>query len=69
MARTKAESYLAHKQWQADTYTRYTVKFRKEEDADLIRFIDRLKSKGLQPTEIFRYAMQLYLNDYEKNHG
>lgn len=66
MANTSAE---VRKRWRDKAYKQYTIYLRVDDDALLIELIDKLKSKGLQTTEIFRYAMQLYLDDYEKNQG
>ena len=43
--------------WNAKTYKRYQVYLRKDEDADLIQYIEQNKS-NLGTTELFRTALE-----------
>ena len=69
MANKATTSAEVRKRWRDKAYKQYTIYLRVDDDARLIDLIDKLKAKGLQNTEIFRYAMELYLADYEKNQG
>lgn len=43
--------------WNAKTYKRYQIYLRKDEDADLIQYIEQNKS-NLGTTELFRTALE-----------
>ena len=48
--------------WKKKTYKRYQVSLRKEEDAELIDFIENNKDK-IGTTELFRTALETLKNE------
>lgn len=48
--------------WNAKTYQRYTVNLRKDEDADLIAAVERLKDR-YSVSEIFRLGIEAIINE------
>lgn len=48
--------------WMAKTYKRYQVQFRKDEDSDLIEFIETNKEQ-IGTTELFRRAIETLKNE------
>ena len=48
--------------WNAKTYQRYTVNLRKDEDADLIAAVERLKDR-YNVSEIFRLGIEAIINE------
>jgi len=55
--RKTTTSSAVKQRWKEKTYKRYTVNLRKEEDADLIQFIEQNKD-NYGPTEIFRIGVK-----------
>ena len=50
--------------WNAKTYKRYTVNLRKDEDADLIKFVEREKQKDEKIiSRIFRAGAEKLKNE------
>ena len=54
MSKTSSE---VKNRWNAKTYNRYQVSLRKEEDAELIAYIDRLRGR-IGVTDIFRVGIE-----------
>lgn len=50
--------------WNAKTYQRYTVNLRKDEDADLIAAVDRLKDQ-VGPSDLFRLGIETAIKNEE----
>lgn len=62
MGKTSSE---VKNRWNAKTYKRYTLSLRREEDAELISYIDEQATKGLKVSELVRESLELY----RKNEG
>ena len=62
MARKTTTSTEVKNRWNAKTYRRVTVNLRKEEDAEIIRFMDYRRDK-IGPTEIFRAGYEKLKNE------
>lgn len=54
MAKTSSE---VKNRWNAKTYKRYQISLRKDEDSDLIEFVESIKDK-IGPSEIFRAGVE-----------
>lgn len=54
MAKTSSE---VKNHWNAKTYKRYQISLRKDEDSDLIEFVEAIKGK-IGPSEIFRAGVE-----------
>lgn len=61
MNRKTVTSTEVKNRWNAKTYKRYTVNLRKDEDADLIDFVERNKSQ-IGTTDIFRAGVETLKN-------
>lgn len=60
MAKTKTSTEVKNR-WNAKTYQRYTVNLRKDEDADLIRFVDEHREE-FGTSDIFRAGVEALKN-------
>ena len=60
MARTTTSTEVKNR-WNAKTYNRYTVNLRKEEDAELIKFIEQNRDK-YNVTDYFRAGIEQIKN-------
>ena len=49
--------------WNAKTYKRFTISLRKDEDADLIEFVEEAKQKDIGVTDIFRRGIETMKNE------
>ena len=61
MAKTTTSTEVKNR-WNAKTYKRYTVNLRKDEDADLIEFIETNKER-ISITEYFRAGVEHFKNE------
>ena len=58
MTRSSNEVYA---RYHAKTYMKYTLAFRKDDDAGLIKFIEDRKAAGLSPTAAIRELYEAYI--------
>lgn len=49
--------------WNAKTYKHYQAYFRKEEDAELIEYIENRKKGGTNTSDIFRESIEMLKNE------
>ena len=63
MASRKTTTSTEVKQrWENSAYQKYMIRLRKEDDADLIAFIDENKD-AIGTTELFRRALELLMEE------
>ena len=62
MARKTTTSTEVKNRWNAKTYKRYQVSLRKDEDAELIRAVEKLKER-IGPTDIFRLGIETAIKE------
>lgn len=60
MGRTSTE---VKSRWEKANYAKYTVRLRKDDDSELIGYIEQRKHNGEQTTEIIREALQKLKNE------
>lgn len=49
--------------WNAKTYKRFTISLRKDEDAELIDFVEEAKQKDIGVSDIFRRGVEALKNE------
>ena len=62
MARKTTTSNEVKDRWNAKTYKRYQVSLRKNEDAELISAVEKLKDR-IGPTDIFRLGIKTAIKE------
>ena len=62
MRRKTTTSTEVKNRWNAKTYKRYQVSLRKDEDAELIRAVEKLKERS-GPTDIFRLGIETAIKE------
>lgn len=54
----KRTGYAANKKYIDKTYVSYTIRFRKDEDAELISILNDKKAQGFTPSDVFKYLLR-----------
>ena len=62
MRRKTTTSTEVKNRWNAKTYKRYQVSLRKDEDAELIRAVEKLKER-IGPTDFFRLGIETAIKE------
>ena len=63
MARKTTTSTEVKTRWNKKTYNRYSISLRKDEDKNLIKYIESEKEKGNSPTVTIKSALEKIIED------
>ena len=63
MARKTTTSTEVKQRWIEKTYKQYRISLRKDEDADMIEFVEEAKQKEIGVTDIFRRGIEAMKNE------
>ena len=63
MARKTTTSSMVIQRWKDKTYKRLNVYLRKEDDAEIIKWLD--KHKDIRITDVFREGARKIMDEYE----
>lgn len=58
MARKTTTSTEVKTRWKQKAYQQYNVNLRKDDDKELIEYVERKKAEGYNTTEVFREALE-----------